>query len=261
MKKTIKRSVFALLTLISLSAYSQGVGDAAPDFTVDLDDGGTFTLSDYEGKVVMVFFFGNACPYCVESGPLVQGIYNSYKDDPDFVAIGLDTWDSSSDVESVTDFRNSVGITFPLAIKANSVKVQYSYTYDRIMVIDKSGVIQRKANTSASNDIDASSNIIQALLIGETVTSVESVSGQVSTISMYPIPASDVINASFYLENSSEVQFVISDISGKTRKSVRYNLEAGSQKLVVDTGELEQGLYFYSVRLEGRVESGKILIQ
>jgi len=261
MKKILKRTVFAMLTMISLSAFSQGVGDTAPDFTVDLDDGGTFTLSDYQGKVVMVFFFGNGCSFCFESGPLVQGLYNTYKDDPDFVAIGLDTWDSSSDVESVTNFRNSVGITFPLALNANSVKVAYSYSYDRILLIDQAGIIQRKVNTPASNDIEGSSIVIQTLLTGETVTSVENVTEQKSLVVMYPSPATDIINANFYLENSSEVQFTVADITGKTRKNVRYNLEAGKQNLVVDIAELEQGIYFYSVELDGRVEGGKIVIQ
>lgn len=250
-----------MLAIVSLSVSGQGVGDPAPDFTVDLVDGGTFTLSNHNDKVVMIYFFGNACPFCVEAGPLVQGIYNSFKDESDFVAVGLDTWDSSSDVESVTDFRNAVGITFPLGLKANFVKIAYNYTYDRIVVIDKSGIIRRKANTPAINDIDASSNVIQDLLNSETITSVENVTEQKSVISLYPLPASNVINADFYLENSSEVQFVITDIAGKTRKRLSYNLETGNQHVAVDIDGLEQGLYFYSVQLDGRVESGKMIIQ
>jgi peroxiredoxin len=34
------------------------VGDPAPDFTLSKVGGGDFTLSDYQGKIIYIFWFG-----------------------------------------------------------------------------------------------------------------------------------------------------------------------------------------------------------
>jgi hypothetical protein len=82
-----------------------------------------------------------------------------------------------------------------------------------------------------------------------------------TSISLYPLPATDKVNADIYLENSSAVQFVISDITGKTRKSTNFYLEAGAQHLEIDINDLEQGIYLYTVHVENKVESGRLVIQ
>lgn len=39
-------------------AQAAGVGDKAPDFTLNALDGGSYTLSALQGKVVYIFWFG-----------------------------------------------------------------------------------------------------------------------------------------------------------------------------------------------------------
>ncbi len=259
MKKLMIHFAFILLALISHPVFGQNVGDVAPNFTVATASDGNFTLSDHLGKVVMVFFFGNGCPFCEESGPYVQGIYDLHMSNPDFIAIGLDTWDNSSDAVSVAEFASFTGITFPLGIDANSVKTAYSYNYDRLMVIDKEGIIRTKNNTQAINDIDATKAAIEMYL--DVSTDVQNISEQVRKVSVYPLPARDVVHAEIYLELSSEVKFVISDISGKIKKRTRLDLEAGAQRVEININDLEQGMYFYTVYFGDKSESGKLLIQ
>lgn len=251
--------VLLLAIAVSQSVNAQGVGDAAPDFTVDLADGGTFTLSEQLGKVVLIYFFGNACPLCETSGPLVQGLYETYMDETDFVAIGLDTWDNSSTVESVTQFGTDAGITFPLALEANFVKLAYNWSHDKIVVVDKEGVIQRKANTSASNDIESSSMVIQAALEGTTV-GLDRIEEE-QRASIYPMPASELLHVDFYLEDEADVQLIISDITGKERKRMKYLLGSGQQKLSLNIDDMEQGVYFYSMRINNSIDAGKLIVQ
>ena len=120
------------IVAIALSAFllstgwvkAQNVGEAAPDFDVTLLGGGMFSLSQHAGQVVVVFLFGNTCPYCLASGPTIEAdLYQQFREDPNFVMIGVDTWNSSSTESSVTGFANSTGITFPLAVKAGEVAV------------------------------------------------------------------------------------------------------------------------------------------
>lgn len=257
-KKIIIAFVLILIITSIQHVNAQDVGDEAPNFTVDLVSGGTFTLSEQSGKVVLIYFFGNTCPNCEDSGPSVQGLYETYMDNSDFVAIGLDTWDNTSNVESVSNFAASTGITFPLALNANSVKVDYSWNYDRIVVIDKEGIIRRKANTAADNDIVGSSEVIQTYLdapLGlEEFTSF-------SGFSLYPIPARDILHMDIDLDEASDVQMIISDITGKERINLSYILGSGQQNLSINTEDLAQGLYLYTIRVKDTVEAGKFLIQ
>ncbi|MDA3821387.1 MAG: redoxin domain-containing protein [Bacteroidales bacterium] len=163
MKKNIFFSL-AFFMALSLNINAQDPGTDAPDFTADLLGDLDFTLSDHSGKVVMLFFFGNSCPYCYTSGPKVQEVYTSYVDSSDFVTLGLDTWDSSSSSETVAAFQSTAGVSFPLAIKAGFVASAYQTSYDRLIVIDQQGVIRHKGTTAAVNDASTASAIISELL-------------------------------------------------------------------------------------------------
>jgi hypothetical protein len=122
-----------------------------------------------------VFTFGNTCPSCIAIGPEVeQNIHQAFKDNPDFVIVGLDTWDTSSSTASVTGFKNSTGITFPLAIKASSVAALYQTTYDRLLVIDKNGILRHKGGVVVSNDLNNALEIIQTRLEEEIADPCES---------------------------------------------------------------------------------------
>ena len=52
------RKIILLFVLMSASVFGQSVGTKAPDFTYSTVDHGTISLSDYNGKIVYLFFFG-----------------------------------------------------------------------------------------------------------------------------------------------------------------------------------------------------------
>lgn len=56
MKKIVMSLIFLLI--LNLSIIAQGVGTLAPNFTHTTLDHGQISLSDYQGKVVYLFFFG-----------------------------------------------------------------------------------------------------------------------------------------------------------------------------------------------------------
>lgn len=52
------KSIFLLFVLLIAPITAQNVGDPAPDFTLSSLNHGSISLSNYQGKVVFIFFLG-----------------------------------------------------------------------------------------------------------------------------------------------------------------------------------------------------------
>ncbi|MBN1854059.1 MAG: TlpA family protein disulfide reductase [Pirellulales bacterium] len=66
------------------------VGHPAPDFQLDLLDGGTFKLSDCKGTVIVLDFWTTWCGPCIQSMPAIDRIVREYEDrGVRFIAVNL----------------------------------------------------------------------------------------------------------------------------------------------------------------------------
>jgi thiol-disulfide isomerase/thioredoxin len=85
---------------------------AAPNFSLELLDGGNFHLSDHKGKPVMINFFASWCLPCREEIPALVKIQHEYQPKGIFfLAIAVD--DTEKDV---TKFIERLGFTFPAGL-------------------------------------------------------------------------------------------------------------------------------------------------
>ena len=258
MKKVVLFS-FIIFLAFSGKIYSQtSVGDKAPDFTVELLGGEEFTLSDNTGKVVLIFFFGNGCPFCVSSGPKVQELYELYEDDDEFIAVGLDTWNSSSNENSVTNFQTNSTVMFPLGLMAGDVSNAFSSTYDRLAVIDKSGYLRHKGGSAAGNDTETASAVISSYLA--IIASVDDIS-QENKLSVYPNPASDLVYFRTGIFDGNQAEVNLYDISGKIRRSEFIESSSLLEDFAMDVSDLDSGVYFYKLKTDKIVNTGSIVIR
>ena len=118
-------------------------GDVAPDFTLQMTDGSTFTLSEHRGKVVMLQFTAGWCGICRNEMPHIErDIWQPHKDNSDFVLVGIDREET---LEEILPFIEQVGTTYPIAMDTNAdVFAQYALRNSGItrhILIDRDGKI------------------------------------------------------------------------------------------------------------------------
>ena len=76
-------------------------GDVAPDFTADLAGGGTFRLSDYDDKVVLLNIWATWCPPCVREMPAFQRLLDD--GDSSYEIICINCLEDKATVDSFID--------------------------------------------------------------------------------------------------------------------------------------------------------------
>ena len=138
------------------------IGDKAPNFTTNDQDGNAVRLSDFKGKKLVLFFYPKAnTPGCTVEACNLRDNYERFK------ALGYEILGVSSDTEKKqSNFRNKFKFQYQLlADKDKSVinafqvwgpKKFMGRTYDGIhrttFVIDEDGIIEDvilKVNTKA----------------------------------------------------------------------------------------------------------------
>ena len=94
--------------------YLVKVGDKAPEFSLPLTDGSTFTLSSQRGKIVMLQFTASWCGVCRREMPHIEKeIWQRHKNNPSFVLVGVDRMETK---DVIDEYTAKVGTTYPMAM-------------------------------------------------------------------------------------------------------------------------------------------------
>lgn len=119
---------------------SQESETKAPDFTVQLANGDTFTLSEQEGKVVLLNFWATWCSPCVEEMPALQKIHEEYGDQVKVVAV-----DCGEEKEVVDSFLGEKDYTFSVGYdEKNEISGKYpSNGIPYTLIIGKDGTVTK----------------------------------------------------------------------------------------------------------------------
>ena len=118
---TVALIVIFLVALIGILAASfrrdprdirsGSVGKAAPAFTLErLDGPGQLSLSDYQGRVVILNFWASWCVPCKQENPALNAVWERYRSSADFVMIGIVYQDS---VDAAREYTRTMGNTWP----------------------------------------------------------------------------------------------------------------------------------------------------
>ncbi|MFA6078222.1 MAG: TlpA disulfide reductase family protein [Candidatus Omnitrophota bacterium] len=113
------------------------VGQAAPEFSLNDPDGKTVSLSEFQGKVIILDFFASWCPPCREEIPDFIALQSQYGSQG-FTMIGV----SLVTAQETKDFAAKTGINYPLVIDDGKV----SNAYGPIRSIPTTFVIDKNMN-------------------------------------------------------------------------------------------------------------------
>jgi cytochrome c biogenesis protein CcmG, thiol:disulfide interchange protein DsbE len=101
--------IFIALGLASTFATPPLGGQPAPEFTMSLYDGQTFTLSQARGRVVVINFWASWCAPCKDEAPDLERAWQEYRD-RGVQFIGVDYVDAE---QNALEYINEFGITYP----------------------------------------------------------------------------------------------------------------------------------------------------
>jgi cytochrome c biogenesis protein CcmG/thiol:disulfide interchange protein DsbE len=117
--------VFVVSAMVVLSAGFQTAcaleaGQSAPDFTLADMDGKRVSLSEFNGKVIIINFFANWCPPCRMEIPDFITLQRMYGP-KNFTVIGI----SLVNAQDTKKFADEMGINYPLLIDNDAVSEMY----------------------------------------------------------------------------------------------------------------------------------------
>jgi len=114
--------------------------DPAPVFRFEDANGQTFSLSDYQGRSVMLNFWKTTCGWCVVEMPYIQQVYETWPDD-ELVIITIDIGESA---DKVSDLLADIEVSLPVLLDREAkVAAQYRVSsLPRTFFIDKEGLIR-----------------------------------------------------------------------------------------------------------------------
>lgn len=143
-----------------------GVGDKAPDFTLEGSPTGSYTLSAYLGQPLVLAF------YPKDHSPVCSIQLRAYSDGmEDFSKLGATVWGiSPQDIEMHEGFAAQNQINFPLlsdgdkgVAKKYQVLGPLGFYRRSIFVINRSGVISYCHRSTAGMNYKPTSTLLQAI--------------------------------------------------------------------------------------------------
>ena len=121
-----------------LHVYEVEIGDQAPEFELS----GGVSLTDYNGKLVLLNFWATWCPPCVAEVPSLNNLYEQFRDEG-FVVLAISV---DEEEDAYKRFLERFGVTFP-TVRDPERKVSLRYgtmKYPESYLINRQGIVIRK---------------------------------------------------------------------------------------------------------------------
>jgi len=119
------------------------LGRAAPDFRLPALDGDVRTLSSLRGKTVLLNFWASWCGPCRGETPDLEGFFDRFGKEKNFVVVGVNQQETESDAKAFTE---QFGVTYPILLDRSGSVAEVYHTGRGLpisMLVNPQGVITR----------------------------------------------------------------------------------------------------------------------
>ena len=144
-----EKKVVTIDELISEAQIKKSI--PAPDFQAETLEGKKVSLSDYQGKVLILDFWATWCGPCLAELPYFQELVNLHKNDPSVAFLTI-SQDRSKDV--VRKFLEQKGYTFPVIFDTGIGQLFEVEGIPLLIVIDQEGKIRYRHFGFDPNNVD-----------------------------------------------------------------------------------------------------------
>ena len=195
----MRRALFSVATVVALAFASFAVADhhegdkaggkkakvgqPAPDFSLQDQNGNTVKLSDHKGKVVVLEWFNQSCPYVVRHYEKTDTMNKTAQKYPDVVWLRINTT-KGKDAAANKATAEQWGIQTPILTDTSTAvaKAYGAKTTPQMFIIDKEGILRYNGAIDDDSSADGSKGdkavnyVAQALdeiTSGETVSTPE----------------------------------------------------------------------------------------
>lgn len=128
----------------------------APDFTLRLYDGHSFTLSEQRGKVMVINFWASWYGPCRIEAPELNAIWDEYKD-KDVVMVGIDYLNNETDARA---FLVEFDVRY---LNSFDMQSQIANTY-RIKGVPETYIVDRQGNLVMTIPAPTTANALRSIL-------------------------------------------------------------------------------------------------
>lgn len=134
--RLVRILLLATLGFTAMTAHAE----MAPDFTLKSESGENIRLEEQRGKVVMINFWASWCAPCRKEMPLLDDLYDRYKD-AGFTLFGVNV---EQNPEAAKEFLENVGVSFPILYDPES-NVSRTYQVSAMpttVMVDRDGKVR-----------------------------------------------------------------------------------------------------------------------
>jgi peroxiredoxin len=138
------------------------VGERAIDFTLPVLDGGSVTLSQHRGQLVLVNFWFLGCGGCLKELPYIDEIHRTWTGNKELTVLTIDIRDYETRLRT---FMEKNEYTFPVLLDTDDTKIweEYGVTIaPKTFFIDTNGIV-RKTQRGAFNNTAEIQEILDSL--------------------------------------------------------------------------------------------------
>lgn len=119
-------------------------GREAPAFTLESFDGGTLSLSDFQGQPVIINFWASWCVPCRQEAPALEAVWQRFRDEG-LVVIGINQPRSDPE-EQARSFLEEFGVTYPNVFDTQGFSgIDYGVSGIPVtFFVDREGIVERR---------------------------------------------------------------------------------------------------------------------